>query len=189
MSLISPAAPNLQTQALPEILSGGLPRFWYAVHARPNQEKLVAQMAVIRDVEAFLPSYNTKSRWKNRLQPIIERPLLPGYLFVRISSEERLKVLSVPGVVRIVGTREQMVPIPDAEVEWLRSACKMGIVEPHALLNVGDKTRIVSGPFAGMQGIVVQRRSGIRMVVNIDFAMRAVALEIDGSDLERIRPR
>ena len=75
---------------------------WYAVCTRSNHEKCAAAQLDARTIEHFLPLYETVRKWKDRRKRV-ELPLFPGYIFVRIPLEERLRVLVTPGVVRLVG--------------------------------------------------------------------------------------
>ena len=65
---------------------------WSALQVKTNQEKRVAQHLQIRSVEHYLPVYTERSRWSDRTVTL-ERPLFPGYLFVRLSGENRLPTI------------------------------------------------------------------------------------------------
>ena len=71
-------------------------RNWYAVFTLPQNEKSAAKHLDIRDIETFLPTYETVRVWKNRQRVKTILPLFPTYLFVRINRWERVKVLGVP---------------------------------------------------------------------------------------------
>jgi transcription antitermination factor NusG len=75
----------------------------HAVFTLPQNEKSVVKHLEIREIESFLPTYETIRLWKNRQRKTIVLPLFPTYLFVRISSQERTKVLQTTGVLAIVG--------------------------------------------------------------------------------------
>src|SRR5215469_17978008 len=77
-------------------------RQWYAAYTSANHEKRVAQQLTWRSVEHFLPVYESVRRWKDRRVPL-QLPLFPGYVFVRLALRDRLRVLAVPGVARVVG--------------------------------------------------------------------------------------
>jgi len=96
-------------------------RRWHAVFTLPLNEKSVIKHLGFREIESFLPTYETIRSWKNRQRKTIVLPLFPTYLFVRISSRERIKVLQSPGVLAIVGQNREPSPIPDAEIQFLRS--------------------------------------------------------------------
>ena len=160
---------------------------WYAAYTRSRHEKVVAETLEKRAVEHFLPLYETVRQWKNgRFK--VQLPLFPGYLFVRIALSDRLRVLQVPGVVRLVGFNGVPAPLPQAEVEIIRSALRRGIeAEPHPYLKVGQRVRITSGPMEGLQGILLRRRGRPRVVVSVDLIMRSVALDIDAAQVEPVK--
>jgi len=68
----------------------------------------------LREIEAFLPTYETVRVWKNRQRVRTVLPLFPTYLFVRINSRERVKVLQSPGFCRLsaMAKRLCLFPIP-----------------------------------------------------------------------------
>jgi transcription antitermination factor NusG len=156
---------------------------WYAVYTCANHEKRVADQFARRNVEHFLPQYESVRRWKDRKMRL-ELPLFPGYLFVHMAATERLRVLQVPGVVRLVGFNGLAAPLPDAEIETLRSGLSVRVrAEPHPFLTVGQRVRITGGPFAGLRGILKRRNSGLRVVVSLQLIQQAVAVEVDQADL------
>jgi len=129
----------------PAIMGAAHDRNWYAVHTVPQHEKSALKQFQMREIESFLPTYETVRVWKNRQRIKLILPLFPTYLFVRISLGERVKVLQSPGVLQIVGNRREIVPLPDSEVEFLRSDfCKQRI-EPFRDLVIGETVRIKSG--------------------------------------------
>jgi transcription elongation factor/antiterminator RfaH len=167
--------------------SAGTQARWYAIYTRSRHEKVVAETLEKRTVEHFLPLYETVRKWKNgRFK--VQLPLFPGYLFVHIALSERLRVLQVPGVVRLVGFNGMPAPLPQTEVEIIRSALSKGVeAEPHPYLKVGQRVRIISGPMEGLQGILLRRRGRPRVVVSVDLIMRSVALDIDATQVEPVK--
>jgi transcription antitermination factor NusG len=127
------ASPD-QTHAEPAI-----DRKWYAVFTVPQNEKSVIRHLELREVESFLPTYETVHVWKNRQRMRITLPLFPSYLFVHIEPRERVKVLQAPGVLQIVGNGRTSIPLSDAEIEFLRSGLCGTQVEPYHDLVVGQK--------------------------------------------------
>jgi transcription termination/antitermination protein NusG len=156
---------------------------WYAVYTRANHEKRVADQFANRSVEHFLPQYESVRRWKDR-KVRLQLPLFPGYLFVHLALQERLPVLKVPGVVRLVGFNGHPAPIPVEDVNRIREFLGQGLrAEPHPYLQVGRRARVVRGPLAGMEGIVARRKNRCRLVLSFDLIQRSMAVEIDEVDL------
>jgi transcription termination/antitermination protein NusG len=156
---------------------------WYAIYTNANHEKRVAQQLQRRSVENFLPIYESARRWKDR-RVRLQLPLFPGYVFVRMSSRDRLKVLQVPGVAHLVEFGGKPAPVPEEDIQAIR-ACLAGPhgVQPHRYLKRGQRVTVTSGPLAGLTGIVVRQKKSTRFVISFDLLMRSVAVELNSSDL------
>ncbi|MGA8656603.1 MAG: UpxY family transcription antiterminator [Chthoniobacterales bacterium] len=160
---------------------------WYAVYTHANHEKKAAAEISRRGVESFLPLYRTARRWSDR-RIELDMPLFQGYVFVHLALCDRLKVLQVPGVVRLVGFGGLAAPLPEEQIDTLRSGLNgYWRAEPHPYLAVGRRVRLKSGPLAGIQGILLRRKGNFRIVISIDLIHRAVVVDADAADVEAIR--
>ena len=159
---------------------------WYAAYTRAQHEKQVAAELETREVEHFLPLYSSMRRWKDR-RVQLELPLFPGYVFVRLALRERLRVLQVPSVVRLVGFSGQPTALPDTEMEIMRSGLSQSLrAEPHPFLTVGRRVRITGGPFAGLEGVLRRKKSSMRVVVSLGLIQRSVAVDVDIADVRPV---
>jgi transcription antitermination factor NusG len=161
-------------------------RHWYAVYTVPQHEKSALKQLDIREIESFLPTYETVRVWKNRQRMKLILPLFPTYLFVHINSGERVKVLQSPGVLQIVGNSRGNVPLPDSEVEFLRSGFCRQRIEPYCDLVIGEKVRIKSGVMLGLQGTLVRKSNNLRFVLTLELINQHAAIQVDAEDLEPI---
>jgi transcription antitermination factor NusG len=159
-------------------------RNWFAVFTVPQNEKSAVKHLGLREVESFLPTYETVRVWKNRQRMKIVLPLFPSYLFVHINSRERTKVLQSPGVLHIVGNGRKHVPLPDAEIEFLRSGLCRQRIEPYRELVVGEKVRIKGGVMQGVCGTLVRKGSGVRFILTLELINQHAAIQVDAEDLE-----
>ena len=161
-------------------------RRWYAAYTSANHEKRVAEQLGVRAVEHFLPVYESVRRWKDR-RVTLQMPLFPGYVFVRMALRDRLQVQQVPGVAHLVGFDGTPAALPDEEIEALRASLEGGVrAEPHPYLTLGRRVRLKSGPLAGMQGILLQRKGRFRVVISIELIQRSVAVDADVADVEAL---
>src|SRR5260370_13585925 len=159
---------------------------WYAAYTCANHEKRVREQLEQRSIESYLPVYKTVRRWKDR-QMRMQLPLFPGYVFVRMALVDRLRVLQVPSVVRLVGFNGHLSALPDEEIEGLKKGLAGGVrAEPHPFLTVGRRVRMKSGPFEGRHGILLRRRGNLRLVLSLDLIMRSVVMDVEASDVEPI---
>ncbi len=156
---------------------------WFAAYTCAHHEKQVARQLKDRRIECFLPFYRAVHRWKDRRKEL-DIPLFPGYVFVQLPAEDRLRVLQVPGVVRFVSFGGRPAPVENAHIESLRSSIVNGVrAEPHPYLKIGRRVRVKHGPLAGTEGILVRKKDKLRVVISVDLIMRSVAVEIEAADL------
>jgi transcription antitermination factor NusG len=156
---------------------------WCVAYTSANHEKRVTEQFSQRSVEHFLPLYESERRWKDR-RIKLQMPLFPGYVFVRLPLCDRLKVLQVPGVARLVGFNGQVAVLADNEIESLRTTTAAHFrAEPHPYLKVGRRVRIQRGALEGVEGILIRRKNTLRVVLSIDLIMRSVSVEVDASVL------
>ncbi len=161
-------------------------RSWFAVMTVPQNEKSVVRHFELREVESFLPTYESRRVWKNRQRKNIVLPLFPTYVFVHISPQERTKVLQSPGVLQIVGNRRECVPVPDIEIDLLRSNFQQRPIEPYRELLIGQRVRIKSGAMRGVQGTLIRKGNRARFVLTLELINQHAAIEVDPRELEPI---
>jgi len=160
---------------------------WYAAYTCANHEKRVAAELEARDVEHFLPLYVSRRRWKDR-RVQLELPLFPGYVFVRIALFQRMRVVQIPSLVRLVGFGGLPTALPDTEMEIMRSGLSQNLrAEPHPFLTVGRRVRINCGPFAGLEGVLKRRKNDMRVVVSLELIQRSVAVDVEAADVSPLR--
>ncbi len=156
---------------------------WYAAYTCAHHEKCVAAELGMREVEHFLPLYSSLRRWKDR-RVQLDLPLFPGYVFVRLALCDRLRVVQIPSVVRLVGFGGLPTALPDTEMEIMQSGLSKSLcAEPHPFLSVGRRVRITGGPFAGLEGVMKRKKSSLRVVVSLELIQRSVAVDVDAADV------
>jgi transcription termination/antitermination protein NusG len=159
---------------------------WYAAQTCANHEKRVLEQLEQRTVEVYLPRYTSVRRWKDR-RVRLELPLFPGYVFVHLALQNRLRVLQTPSIVRLVGFGGQPAPLPDQEIDGLRQGLAREMrFEPYPYLKVGQRVRVTTGPRHGLEGILVRKKNVSRLVVSLDLIMRSVAVEIDVAEVSSV---
>jgi len=162
---------------------------WWALYARHQHEKVVAEMLTAKGFEVFLPVYESVRRWKDR-RKLLSLPLFPGYVFVRGGLERRLHILTTPGVHMILSRGEQVATIPEDEIQAVRRTVDGNFrVEPHPFLKCGERVRVKRGSLQGVEGILIRKKNLYRLVLSVDMLAQSVGVEIDASDVEPVAPR
>lgn len=153
---------------------------WYAVHTRSHHERTVSKELLAQNFEVYLPEYRTMSK-RNDRQKEIRRPLFPGYVFVHtpLSGGRRIAVLQTRGVVRIIGTGYQPVPVPDHELESVRILLSISKdAGPCPTAEKGQLVQVMEGPLRGVIGVVEATKKR-KIVVSIELVGRAVSATLD----------
>jgi transcription antitermination factor NusG len=184
--MVSTATADLICSLAPKVPEEKCGEHWFAAYTCANHEKRVASHFEARAVDHFLPVYRSVKRWKDR-SVRLEQPLFPGYIFVRLAAAARLRVLEVPGVVRLVGFNGQPYPLPENEIESLRKGIVHELrIVPHPYLKIGSRVRIVGGPLEGAEGILIRKKNVHRVVLSLELIARSVAVEVDLANIERL---
>ena len=163
----------------PETISYG--SHWYAVHTRSRHEKMVAGLLAEREIERFLPLVRTLSQWADR-RKWVEKPVFPGYLFVRVHEDETPTVRETGGVVRLLGTEPSRPSIvPDAEVENIRRLVATRVsVDPYPYLKRGQLVCITRGALRGVEGTLIRKSRRYFLVISVKLFGRSVVAEVSG---------
>jgi transcription antitermination factor NusG len=162
---------------------------WNAVYTRHQHEKRVAESLAGNGFEVFLPTYNTIRQWTDRKKQL-SLPLFPCYVFVRSNFEQRLRVLTTPGIHFLVMFGGRPAPIPDLEVDAIRKAVESRLrIEPHPFLRCGDWVRVMSGPLADVEGILVRKKGSYRLILSAILLGKSIAVEIDAFSVKPLASR
>jgi transcription antitermination factor NusG len=156
---------------------------WFAVWTRSRHEGRVVSQLESKGIEAFLPTITRWSRWKDRKKRI-DWPLFPGYCFVHINPRDSLPVLKCPGVVKLVSFEGRPAPIPETQVEGVRTLVMSDLrYDPCPLIAEGAPVVVVSGPLRGVNGVLIRKSAKARLVLNVDLIGQGVSVEVDAADV------
>ena len=156
---------------------------WFVLHTLSRQEKALAESLEKRRVEVFLPLVKEK-RSHGRRRVVVERPLFPGYVFLRGTVEEAYEADRTKRVANLIEVADQ------AALGWELSNIRLalereaGPLDPHPYLKVGVRVAVRSGPLRGLEGVVAERTRHDRVVLQVRTLGRAVAVETDGALVE-----
>ncbi len=163
---------------------------WYALLTRSNFEQTVYTAVSQKKIEAFLPKARKQSRRKDR-KLMIEVPLFPGYIFVKSTpaSADQLPILKTTGAVRLLGSAQRPVPVPEEQIASLKLLTSAGtdLITGHTIkLKKGDPVMILEGPMAGLKGEFSQHKGQGRVIVKIDLLGQFAGVEVDSDNVEKI---
>ncbi len=159
-----------------------VPGRWWALHTRARNEKLVATALAQRGIPHYLPLVSLRRNYGPR-RVTVELPLFPGYLFLLGGADEcaaALRTRRVAMVLRIDG-QEQF----RDELRQIHRVVESGeSVDLYPGLQEGRRCRVISGSLAGLEGVVLRRRSSSRMYIAATVLRQSAVIEIDCALLE-----
>ncbi len=161
---------------------------WYAVRTRSRHEKLVAKQLENQGIESFLPVVTQTRNWSDRRKQV-EMPLFSGYAFLRMihSPDDRVRVLRTQGVVSFVGVQGTGTPIPDHQIEDIKTLITSRIpYEERSFLRIGQRVRVRGGALDGMQGILVAENGDRSLVISVEPIQRSLYVRVAGYDVEPV---
>ena len=162
-------------------------RSWYVIYVRSRHEKNVYSALLDKGIDASLPMMTVVRKWSDRKKKM-QIPLFRGYVFVKIDVNiDNLNVLQTAGVVKFIGIRNKPSRIPDEQIHWMHMLVdESDTVRAEKEIPVGQRVRVMIGPFKGIKGVVKRVGSRSRLVVLIESIMQAVSTEINPNYLEKI---
>ena len=144
---------------------------WYAVSTRPHSERLAAAHLERQGFNVFLP-LRVKTVRHARQFRTVHAPLFPGYLFVQfdLAHHQWRSVNGTRGVVSLVMCGERPAVVPQGVVECLAAvSTKGGLVQFGYDLNIGQRVKILVGPFAERIGTLRQMDDRGRVSVLLEM--------------------
>lgn len=152
---------------------------WYAIHVKPKCEDICSEMLRGKGYSELNAKYAVKRVWSDRVKEI-RLPLFPGYIFCQFDVVKRLPVLTVPGVISILGFGKVPAPVDEQEITAVRTVLAAHLAAgPHPYLKVGQRVVVEHGPIAGIEGLVTEMKARCRLVISVSLLQRSVAVEID----------
>jgi transcription antitermination factor NusG len=154
-----------------------LERHWAVLHVKPRQEKSLARELYNRATPFYLPLTRRFTPIRGR-QIMSLVPCFPGYVFVLATADERLAALGTKRVVRPLAVADQ-----DELWHDLRQVSRLLAINADALPNQelvpGTLVEVLTGPLAGLQGVVIRTASGRRLWVQVNFIQQGVSVLLD----------
>jgi transcription antitermination factor NusG len=159
------------------------PAAWFALQVKTRHERVTADCLVSKGYEAFAPlAIRSKQDGSEASSP--NAPLFPGYVFGKFDPRFRLPILTTPKVRCIVSYGRDPATISTTEIQAIRDVAHLKYpAEPCPYLTEGTRVRIVRGPLAGVQGILVQFRSSYRVVLSVSLIRQSIRVEMHPSML------
>ena len=155
---------------------------WYVVHTYSGFESKVKQSlqerietAAMQDhfSDILIPEEDVVELVSGE-KKTSKRKFFPGYILVKMELDDDTwhLVKDTPKVTGFIGSREKPSPIPDKDVELLKTRIDEGTLKPKPKFKfeVSDHVTIIDGPFTNFDGVIDEVKSEkgkLRVIVSI----------------------
>ena len=128
---------------------------WFVLYTKPNYELKVAEGINTLGINAYCPTFTQIKHYSDRKKKV-SKPLLPSYVLVQLSEQDRPKVFAIPGVVRYLFWLGKPAVVREEEITLLKKNLA-GVFDEAMIskMSVGKEYTIPSGPFKGQTGNVI----------------------------------
>ena len=159
-------------------------RTWYVLHVKPRTEKIVNDFLSALRVFHYLPLLRKETRVQRR-KVVRFLPVFPGYVFTRLSQEERAQVFGTRNIVQTIPVTQprQMIHQLRQVEHALRLPADLRVVEH---FTEGEYVKIVSGPLCGLEGQVRRVGDSASIVLSVDIRGQAIEASVNLLDVKRL---
>ncbi len=155
---------------------------WFACKTRSRSEKKTALLLGRQGIDTYVPLVKREREWSDRTARV-GFPVFPGYIFARFDLTRLHEVLGLPLVAAVARPNGYPTPVREEVLESVRrmveGANEAGVMpQPEDFLAVGDPVKVVSGPFEGMEGILIEVKGTTRVAIRIPVLRQASSVEV-----------
>lgn len=172
-------------------------KHWYVVHCYSGYENKVdfgirqriETMGMTDKIFDVIVPTEDEVEVKDGKKRTIEKRVFPGYILVQMIMDEDswYVVRNTPGVTGFVGMGNDPTPLRQDEVEKIIHRMESDVPRPKIDYKIGQKVRIIDGPFNDFIGTVANidvDKSKVRVMVS--FFGRETPVEVDFLEVEKV---
>ncbi len=194
---VVPSAPEIKPEEKPvDLPADGQERSWFVVHCysgyenkvRYNLEQRIETMGMKDKIFDVVIPTQEEIEVRDGKRRTVERHVFPGYVLVNmiLSEESWYVVRNTPGVTGFVGMGNDPTPLRPEEVQQILRRMEAEAPLVKVTFKIGERVRIVDGPFNDFRGIVSEidmEKTKVRVMVN--FFGRETPVELDFLQVEK----
>ena len=160
---------------------------WFVATTKPRQEKVAQQQLENQNFTAYLPMFR-RSKHRNGKWKESTEALFPGYVFIQLDLEKDniAPIRSTIGVQGLVRFGNQLVALDQKVINHLQQNEQQQLeqnVDHAAQFTAGDTVKLLSGPFAGLNGVFDISKSSDRVIVLLSILGGQQSVTIDVNNI------
>ena len=170
---------------------------WYIVHTysgyenkvKVNLEKRIEYMNMADKIFRVEVPQKTVVQVKSGKKQEKEEKIFPGYVLVEMIMDEDswYVVRHTSGVTKFVGSVKKPIPVRESEIKRILHRTSSQVEKVELDVKVGDKIRIVSGPFADFDAEIIEvypDKSKLR--ANVSIFGRETPVELEYNQINKL---
>ncbi|KAA1246435.1 UpxY family transcription antiterminator [Aquimarina sp. RZ0] len=166
------------------------PTAWYVLYVKPRHEKKIENLLKEKQIETYLPLVKTIRKWSDR-KKMIESPLFPSYLFVKIDfRKDSENVLSIRGFCTFIRFGSEFAKVQDHEIKSIRLLTEMSDVKDiensDIAIKVGEYRRVQEGALSGLDCEIINVNNVNKIIVRIDSIKHSIMATLPSSFLSEL---
>jgi len=158
---------------------------WYVAKIKPQKEACLMSFLAEWDVEAFFPKVMEQTKSGMAL-----KPLFPGYMFCHLDPQSSVWPVArwAPGLAYFLNHDGEPIGVPDSMVEYLQEQVgQWNRDDADASLNRGDQVMVLTGPFAGLEGVFHRYLAGRdRCLILLETVGNLATIELPQRDVRTL---
>jgi len=169
----------------PDLLEGNFPdQYWWVARTKPRREKILAWHLYGHNIGYFLPLYRQRQPSQNRERYSL-LTLFPGYVFLMGDLEARYQALRSNQIIHLLEVKDPFTLRKELSQIHIALQSKVDF-SLNGFYEKGDRVRIKCGPLKGVEGIIVKKKSGFRLVLKVTSIEQAISINIDEAWVEPV---
>ena len=170
---------------------------WYAIHVLSGHENRVKayleneikRVGLEEKVSSILIPSEEIMEMKDGKKKVKTKVFFPGYMLIEavIDKESLHLITNTPGVTKFVGANKKPIPARDSEIKKIihRTQAKAAKVELD--VKIGDKVRIISGPFADFVGDITEvYPDKAKLRASVSIFGRDTPVELEYNQIQKV---
>lgn len=170
---------------------------WYIVHTysgyenkvKVNLEKRIEYMNMGDKIFRIEVPQKTVTQMKGGKKQEKEEKIFPGYVLVEMIMDEDswYVVRHTSGVTKFVGSAKKPIPARESEIKKILHRSSSQVEKIELDVKVGDKVRIISGPFADFDADIIEvypDKSKLR--ANVSIFGRETPVELEYKQINKL---
>ncbi len=180
-----------------EDVAGDGKKHWYIVHTQTghenkvkvNLEKRIENMNMTEKIFRVEVPQKTVTQVKNGKKHEREEKLYPGYVFVEMimDNDSWYVVRNTAGVTKFVGSAKKPIPAAESDIKKILHRTQNQVQKIQLDVKVGDKVRIISGPFAEFVGDITEvYPDKAKLRANVSIFGRETPVELEYKQIQKL---